>query len=73
MSGTRLKHSLAIIAVAAAGVIVYNGHAGLGAYQHNQTDPEFLAAAIQDGTSNTIVFGARAPDHILMADMGGQF
>jgi hypothetical protein len=37
-------------------MIVYNGHAGLG-------------ASIQDGTSNTVMFGAAS---ILMADMGGQ-
>ena len=46
-------------------------------YQHNQTDLEFLArSGIQDGTSNTVMFGARAAtstDYILMADMGGQF
>ena len=55
------------------GVVAYNGHAGLGAsvYQHNQTDLEFsdgfgrgpdrpLAAGVSDGTSNTIMFGARA-------------
>ena len=43
--------------------IIYNGHAGLGAsaYQHNQTELEFArVAAITDGTSNTIMFGARA-------------
>ncbi len=58
-----------------SGLVAYNGHAGLGAsvYQHNQTDLEFLVVAgIQDGTSNTVMFGVRAPDHILMADMGGQ-
>ena len=55
-----LKRSLATVAVAAgvlamagsasavthqSGVVIYNGHAGLGAsvYQHNQTDLEFLA------------------------------
>jgi hypothetical protein len=64
-----LKHSLAIAAVtvgvlapagAASATPVYNGHAGLGAsvYQHNQTDTEHLAA-VSDGTSNTIMFGAR--------------
>ena len=63
-----------------SGLVAYNGHAGLGAsvYQHNQTDLEFLAfspvASIQDGTSNTIMFGERAAaPEILMADMGGQF
>ena len=45
-----------------SGLITYNGHAGLGAsvYQHNQTELEFLAlSGIQDGTSNTVMFGAR--------------
>ena len=92
-----LKRSLATVAVAAgvlamagsasavthqSGVVIYNGHAGLGAsvYQHNQTDLEFLAfsphgpssegfrlgstnvlvTGVQDGTSNTVMFGARA-------------
>ena len=73
MFGINLKHSLATVAVATGllatagpasartyqsdGVVLYNGHAGLGAsvYQHNQTDVEFL-----DGTSNTIMFGVRA-------------
>jgi hypothetical protein len=81
MFGIRPKHALVTAAVAAvvlaaagpatagtspSGVITYNGHAGLGAsvYQHNQT------SAITDGTSNTVMFGARAA---LMADMGGQF
>jgi len=44
-------------------LIAYNGHAGLGtsAYQHNQTDREFLAVSpVSDGTSNTIMFGVRA-------------
>ena len=61
----------------ASGLVAYNGHAGRGAfvYQHNQTDLEFLVVAgIQDGTSNTIMFGVRAAaPEILMADMGGQF
>jgi type IV secretory pathway TrbL component len=60
MFGINLKHSLAIVAVAVAvlaaagsasagthgsGVVLYDGHAGLGAsaYQHDQTDLEFLA------------------------------
>ena len=73
--------AVAVAVLAAAGsasagahqssVITYNGHAGLGAsvYQHNQTDREFLAfLGVQDGTSNTIMLGARAA-----ADLGGQF
>lgn len=64
MAGINLKHSLATLAVAAgilaaagsasagtqeSGLIIYNGHAGLGAavYQHNQTDHEFLALSPQ--------------------------
>ena len=87
MSGINLKHSLAIVAVgllAAAGsasaqthdpgVVVYSGHAGLGAsvYQHNQTD---LELGVTDGTSNTIMFGERAapPRDVLDGDIGGQF
>jgi hypothetical protein len=63
-----LKHSLALLAVAGASLIIYNGHAGLGSTQ---------TANIQDGTSNTIMFGEVAagrsgPDLILMTDMGGQ-
>ena len=53
---------LATLAVG-VGLIAYNGHAGLGAsaYQHNQTDLEFVAAtSVSDGTSNTIMFGERA-------------
>jgi hypothetical protein len=44
------------------GLVAYNGHAGLGAsvYQHNQTDLEFLATGVTDGTSNTVLFGERA-------------
>jgi hypothetical protein len=45
------------------GLVLYNGHAGLGAslYEHNQTDPEFLVTAswrpraASDGTSNTLM------------------
>ena len=39
-------------------LIGYNGHAGLGAnaYQHNQSDLEFLASSVTDGTSNTVIF-----------------
>ena len=39
-------------------LIGYNGHAGLGAnaYQHNQSDLEFLASSVTDGTSNTVMF-----------------
>jgi hypothetical protein len=62
MFGINLKHSIATVAVAAgvlaaagpasagthqSGLIGYNGHAGLG-------------AVVSDGTSNTIMFGARA-------------
>jgi hypothetical protein len=53
-----------------SGLITYSGHAGLGAsvYQHNQTDLEFVAfspqgpgsESVTDGTSNTVLFGARA-------------
>ena len=57
MLGINFKHSFAIVAVA-VGVLASAGPAG-AAYQHNQTDLEF-AAAITDGTSNTIMFGARA-------------
>lgn len=53
-----LKRSLAIVAVAVA-VLASAGSAG-AAYQHNQTDLEFAAAGITDGTSNTIMFGVRA-------------
>ena len=85
MLGINFKHTLAIAIVAAgvlasagsasagtrpSGLVLYNGHAGLGAsvYQHNQTDLELLAfsshpavaAGVTDGTSNTIMFGARA-------------
>ena len=83
MSGINLKHSLAIVAVgllAAAGsasaqthdpgVVVYSGHAGLGAsvYQHNQTD---LELGVTDGTSNTIMFGERAaPPRGFSIDIG---
>lgn len=33
------------VAFSGDGLVIYNGHAGLGAsvYQHNQTDLEFLA------------------------------
>ena len=57
-----IKHTIAAVAVA-AGVITYNGHAGLGAsvYQHNQTELEYVrSTAITDGTSNTVMFGVRA-------------
>ena len=85
MLGINFKHTLAIVIVAAgvlasagsasagtqpSGLVLYNGHAGLGAsvYQHNQTDLDLLAisshpavaARVTDGTSNTIMFGARA-------------
>jgi hypothetical protein len=80
-----LKRFLLANLAVAVGLIAYNGHAGLGAsaYQHNQTDPEFLAAAsVSDGTSNTAMFGERAAREaekiatgrlIPMADMGRQF
>lgn len=58
-----LKHSLALLAVAGAAVILYNGHAGLG-------------SNVTDGTSNTVLFGEVVGSHssnlILMTDMGGQ-
>ena len=68
MFGINLKHSLAIVAVAAgvlsaagsataathhSGPIAYNGHAGLGSN-------DAITAAASDGTSNTIMFGERA-------------
>ena len=47
------------------GLVLYNGHAGLGAslYQHGQTDHEYVvsaswrprAAAVTDGTANTLM------------------
>ena len=75
MLDINLKRSFATVAVAAgllapaaaaspgnhpSGLVSYNGHAGLGAsvYQHNQTDPD-ARAGVTDGTSNTLVFGAR--------------
>ena len=73
MFGSNLKHSLATVAVAAAvlaaagsasaathpsSLIVYNGHAGLGAAVSQHQGPG--AAGVTDGTSNTIMF-ARAP------------
>ena len=75
MLSINLKRSAVTLAVmtgvlAAAGpasAIVYNGHAGLGssAYQHNQTDYDYLktthASGISDGTSNTCAVRARRP------------
>ena len=75
MFNVTLKRAFAALAVTAgllagagpAGALVlYDGHAGLGAsvYQHNQTDLEFLAAPqgqITDGTSNTLQIGLVAP------------
>jgi hypothetical protein len=62
--GVMLKHSLALLAVAAAAVVLYNGHAGLG-------------SNVTDGTSNTVLFGevvagGHSSGLILMPDMGGQ-
>jgi hypothetical protein len=44
-----------------SGLVGSKGHAdpGVSVSQHDQTDLEFLAAGIMDGTSNTIAFGAR--------------
>jgi hypothetical protein len=78
MFGSKLKHSLATVAVAAgvlaaagpasagthqSSLVVYNGHAGLGAsaYQHNQFDLDYLVP-VTDGTSNTIAFARWSPD-----------
>ena len=74
MFGINLKHSLALVAVAAgvfaaagsasAGThqsgVVYNGHAGLGssAYQHNQTDLEFPAVSPQRPGSEGFSLGS---------------
>ena len=69
MLSTTLTRSFAVLAVAggmlvaagsAGAVITYNGHAGLGssAYQHNQTDLEYVG--FHDGTSNTVIFGIAA-------------
>jgi hypothetical protein len=52
--------SFAAAALLVAGVVIYNGHAGLGS----------SANRIQDGTSNTLMIGASSL--ILMTDMGGQ-
>ena len=71
MRTTILKCLLAGLAIAgAAGLITYNGHAGLGSNART--------AAVSDGTSNTVMFAelaARPPASnglILMADNGGQ-
>ena len=74
MLGINFKYSLAIVAVAAgvlaaagsasAGThqpgVLYNGHAGLGAsaYQHNQTDLEFLASSPQRPGSEGFSLGS---------------
>ena len=65
-----------LVAATPAGAVIYNGHAGLGeAYQHNQTNLEFLTAgrtaAVKDGTSNTLTVGELSAP-ILMGDMSGQ-
>jgi hypothetical protein len=85
MLGISFKHTLAIVIATAgvlasagsasagtpsSGLVVYNGHAGLGAsvYQHDRSDLEFLAlsshaavvAHVTDGTSNTIMFTVAA-------------
>ncbi len=81
MYGINLKHSLATVAVA-VGVLAAAGPAS-AAYQHNQTDLEFRAVGVTDGTSNTMMLGERAAAGniaadgrdliILIADNGGQF
>ena len=82
MLSINLKRSAVTLAVmtgvlAAAGpasAIVYNGHAGLGAsaYQHNQTDHDYLttthASGISDGTSNTVQFALAAPARGIATD-----
>ena len=85
MFGTTPLRSFAILAAvgatlaaaAPAGAVIYNGHAGLGAsFQHNQTDLEFLAgspsAAVQDGTSNTLMVGEFSPQMPTAGRPGGQ-
>jgi hypothetical protein len=82
MLSINLKRSAVTLAVmtgvlAAAGpasAIVYTGHAGLGtsAYQHNQTDYDYLttthASGISDGTSNTVQFALVAPARGIASD-----
>ena len=62
MSRNTLKHPLVTVAVV-AGLLAGAGSASAASvYQHDQTDLELLSrtAGVQDGTSNTIMFGARA-------------
>jgi hypothetical protein len=60
MLGINIKHVIASAAVA-GGLLAAAGPASAASvYQHNQTDLEFLASAVTDGTSNTIMFGELA-------------
>jgi hypothetical protein len=60
MLGINIKYVIASAAVA-GGLLAAAGPAcAASVYQHNQTDLEFLASSVTDGTSNTIMFGELA-------------